>query len=107
MKKQKFLLVILSVLLLIPILSVSVSAFGWTAKVNSDYSAITWNGHNYIRVNGANISYVYDTEFIDDLLLPEDEYDLAGFAVGVVDKKDLITGESIADGDVLVAIASS
>ena len=75
MKKQKFLLVILSVLLLIPILSVSVSAFGWTAKVNSDYSAITWNGHNYIRVNGANISYVYDTEFIDDLLLPEDEYD--------------------------------
>ena len=39
--------------------------------------------------------------------MPEDEYDLAGFAVGVVDKKDLITGESIADGDVLVAIASS
>ena len=40
-------------------------------------------------------------------LMPEDEYDLAGFAVGVVDKKDLITGESIAEGDVLVAIASS
>jgi phosphoribosylformylglycinamidine cyclo-ligase len=39
--------------------------------------------------------------------MPEDEYDLAGFAVGVVDKKDLITGESIAEGDVLVAIASS
>ena len=40
-------------------------------------------------------------------LMPEDEYDLAGFAVGVVDKKYLITGESIAEGDVLVAIASS
>jgi phosphoribosylformylglycinamidine cyclo-ligase len=40
-------------------------------------------------------------------LMPEDEYDLAGFAVGVVDEKDLITGEHIADGDVLVAIASS
>ncbi len=40
-------------------------------------------------------------------LMPEDEYDLAGFAVGVVDKKDLITGENIADGDVLVGIASS
>ena len=25
--------------------------------------------------------------------MPQDEYDLAGFAVGVVDKKDLITGE--------------
>ena len=40
-------------------------------------------------------------------LMPEDEYDLAGFAVGVVDKKDLITGADIAEGDVLVAIASS
>ncbi len=40
-------------------------------------------------------------------LMPEDEYDLAGFAVGVVDKKDLITGENIKDGDVLVGIASS
>ena len=38
---------------------------------------------------------------------PIDEYDLAGFAVGVVDEKDLITGASIADGDVLVGIASS
>ena len=38
---------------------------------------------------------------------PEDEYDLAGFAVGVVDKKDLITGQSIRPGDVLVGIASS
>ncbi|MDE6627226.1 MAG: phosphoribosylformylglycinamidine cyclo-ligase [Lachnospiraceae bacterium] len=38
---------------------------------------------------------------------PEDEYDLAGFAVGVVDKKDLITGKEIKAGDVLVGIASS
>ena len=37
----------------------------------------------------------------------EDEYDLAGFAVGVVDKKDMITGESIQSGDVLIGIASS
>ena len=40
-------------------------------------------------------------------LMPEDEYDLAGFAVGVVDEKDLITGQNIKDGDVLVGIASS
>ncbi len=40
-------------------------------------------------------------------LMPEDEYDLAGFAVGVVDKKDLITGASISAGDVLVGIAST
>lgn len=38
---------------------------------------------------------------------PEDEYDLAGFAVGVVDKKDLITGKDIAEGDVLLGLASS
>ncbi|MBE5947028.1 MAG: phosphoribosylformylglycinamidine cyclo-ligase [Lachnospiraceae bacterium] len=38
---------------------------------------------------------------------PEDEYDLAGFAVGIVDEKDLITGKSIKPGDVLVGIASS
>ena len=38
---------------------------------------------------------------------PEDEYDLAGFAVGVADKKDMITGQSICPGDVLVGIASS
>ena len=38
---------------------------------------------------------------------PEEEYDLAGFSVGVVDKKDMITGKEIADGDVLVGIASS
>ena len=40
-------------------------------------------------------------------LMPEDEYDLAGFAVGVADEKDLITGENIKPGDVLVGIASS
>lgn len=40
-------------------------------------------------------------------LMPEDEYDLAGFAVGIVDEKDLITGENIRPGDVLVGIASS
>ena len=38
---------------------------------------------------------------------PEDEYDLAGFAVGIADKKDLITGENLADGDVLIGMASS
>ena len=38
---------------------------------------------------------------------PEDEYDLAGFAVGVADEKDLITGENIKPGDKLVGIASS
>lgn len=38
---------------------------------------------------------------------PADEYDLAGFAVGVVDEKDLITGANIQPGDVLVGIASS
>ena len=38
---------------------------------------------------------------------PVDEYDLAGFAVGVVDQKNLITGANIKPGDVLVGIASS
>ena len=38
---------------------------------------------------------------------PEDEYDLAGFAVGVADEKDLITGADIKPGDKLVGIASS
>ncbi|MCC8044570.1 MAG: phosphoribosylformylglycinamidine cyclo-ligase [Clostridiales bacterium] len=40
-------------------------------------------------------------------LMPEDEYDLAGFAVGVVDEKDLITGADLKDGDILLGIASS
>lgn len=38
---------------------------------------------------------------------PIDEYDLAGFAVGVVDQKDLITGKDLKAGDVLIGIASS
>lgn len=38
---------------------------------------------------------------------PEDEYDLAGFAVGVVDEKDIITGKEIEAGDVLIGMASS
>ena len=38
---------------------------------------------------------------------PEDEYDLAGFAVGVVDEKDLIMEKELKDGDVLIGIASS
>ncbi|HIR14608.1 MAG TPA: phosphoribosylformylglycinamidine cyclo-ligase [Candidatus Choladousia intestinavium] len=38
---------------------------------------------------------------------PEDEYDLAGFAVGVVDEKDLITGKELQEGDVLLGLASS
>ncbi len=40
-------------------------------------------------------------------LMPEEEYDLAGFAVGVADEKDLITGENIRPGDVLIGMASS
>ena len=38
---------------------------------------------------------------------PEDEYDLAGFAVGIVDEKDIITGKDLAEGDVLIGMASS
>ena len=38
---------------------------------------------------------------------PVDEFDLAGFAVGIVDKKDIITGENLKDGDVLIGLASS
>ena len=40
-------------------------------------------------------------------LMEEDEYDLAGFAVGVVDKKDLINGSDMTPGDVLIGMASS
>ncbi|MBO4883375.1 MAG: phosphoribosylformylglycinamidine cyclo-ligase [Lachnospiraceae bacterium] len=40
-------------------------------------------------------------------MMPDDEYDIAGFSVGVVDKKDLITGADIKEGDTLVGIASS
>lgn len=38
---------------------------------------------------------------------PEDEYDLAGFAVGVADEKDLTTGKEVKQGDVLVGLAST
>lgn len=40
-------------------------------------------------------------------LMPEDEYDLAGFSVGVVDRKDMITGENLKPGDVLIGMAST
>ena len=40
-------------------------------------------------------------------LMAEDEYDLAGFAVGVCDKKDMITGENLSAGDVLIGMAST
>lgn len=40
-------------------------------------------------------------------LMPQEEYDLAGFTVGIVDEKDMITGENIKPGDVLIGIASS
>lgn len=40
-------------------------------------------------------------------LMPEDEYDLAGFAVGVCDKKEMITGEKLEAGDVLIGMAST
>ena len=38
---------------------------------------------------------------------PLDEYDLAGFSVGVVDKKDIIDGSKVCSGDVLIGLASS
>lgn len=38
---------------------------------------------------------------------PEGEYDIAGFAVGIVDKKKIINGKDIKEGDVLIGIASS
>lgn len=38
---------------------------------------------------------------------PEEEYDLAGFAVGIVDEKDLITGKELHPGDVIIGMASS
>ncbi len=40
-------------------------------------------------------------------LMPEDEYDLAGFAVGVVDRKDIIDGSELCEGDVLIGLAST
>ncbi len=38
---------------------------------------------------------------------PVDEYDLAGFSVGIVDKKDIIDGEKLCSGDVLIGLPSS
>jgi len=40
-------------------------------------------------------------------MMPDDEYDIAGFAVGLVDKKKLITGQNIVAGDVIIGLASS
>ena len=40
-------------------------------------------------------------------LMPEEDYDLAGFAVGVCDRKDMITGEDLKAGDALIGMASS
>lgn len=40
-------------------------------------------------------------------LMPEDDYDLAGFAVGVCDKKDMITGKDLNVGDVLIGLPST
>ena len=40
-------------------------------------------------------------------LMPENEYDLAGFSVGIVDEKDIITGADLAAGDVLIGMARS
>ena len=40
-------------------------------------------------------------------LMPENDYDLAGFAVGVVDRKDIITGANLKAGDILIGMASS
>ncbi|MBE5833755.1 MAG: phosphoribosylformylglycinamidine cyclo-ligase [Butyrivibrio sp.] len=40
-------------------------------------------------------------------LMPVDEYDVAGFTVGVVDRKDMIDGSTIKPGDTLIGVASS
>lgn len=40
-------------------------------------------------------------------MMPEDEYDLAGFTVGLVDEKDILDKESVQEGDVLIGLASS
>lgn len=37
----------------------------------------------------------------------DEEYDLAGFVVGIVEKSKLVTGEQIAEGDVLIGLTSS
>lgn len=38
---------------------------------------------------------------------PENEYDIAGFAVGIVDRKKIIDGKTIKEGDALIGLASS
>ncbi len=40
-------------------------------------------------------------------LMPEDDYDLAGFAVGVAERSEMITGEGLKEGDALIGMASS
>ena len=40
-------------------------------------------------------------------MMPTDEYDLAGFAVGIVDKKKILDNKRMAEGDVVIALASS
>lgn len=40
-------------------------------------------------------------------LYKEDEYDMAGFAVGVVDKKNIINGSTIEEGDLIIGLPSS
>ncbi len=47
-----------------------------------------------------------ETAIMPDLYAGDD-YDLAGFSVGVVEKKHLITGQSISEGDAIIGIASS
>jgi phosphoribosylformylglycinamidine cyclo-ligase len=40
-------------------------------------------------------------------MMPEDDYDLAGFSVGIVDKKKIIDNTKMQEGDVVIALASS
>ena len=40
-------------------------------------------------------------------MMPEDEYDLAGFTVGMVDEKDILDKNNVTEGDVLIGLASS
>ena len=40
-------------------------------------------------------------------MMPDDDYDLAGFSVGIVDKKKIIDNSRMTEGDVVIALASS
>ena len=40
-------------------------------------------------------------------MMPEDEYDIAGFSVGIVDKKNVIDGSKVKAGDVIIGLAST